>query len=201
MLARTLAFLLLVTASVPAWAQSQPAPPAQLPPASAPPGAAAPANDINTYGEPAYDPQTRAALDRLLSLNETRLILDQIPQQITPYIVEPLTKANPGKDKQISALVLDTLTRQMAGAREPLAAAVRLAYYKRFNVAELNALADFYSTPLGQKYVANLNALQSDIARVGVPLSNDVVTASVKAIVASAKVQGLKIPPILAQQQ
>lgn len=197
MFARILATLLLAITAAPAFAQAQP--PAQLPPAVAAPGAVPPA--ANAYGEPDYDPATRAALDRLLSVNETRLILDQIPRQIMPYIVEPLTKANPGKDKEIGALVLDTLTRQMAGAREPLAAAVRLAYYKRFNVAELNALADFYATPVGQKYVANLNGLQSDIARVGVPLSNDVVAASVKAIVASAKAQGLKIPHILAQQQ
>jgi hypothetical protein len=128
---------------------------AQPPPATAP--QAAPAN---------IDPaRLKAARDLLVVTNTDTQFATIIPLMFR-QMRQPLRAQGPTQQDE-SNKVFDEIQKQFLERRGDVLDQIARLYAAKFGLEEMNALSDFYRSPVGQKFIAAMPELATDAMRLG----------------------------------
>ena len=106
-----------------------------------------------------------AAAMTLLQQMHTADNMTQVASSILTQVRAALTRGDPDLQKQFDTFSPKLLSEAEAGKPDLIEQIVGV-YTKTFTADELNKMADFYRTPLGQKIVATQVQTSDDILRV-----------------------------------
>jgi len=109
----------------------------------------------------AADPAHLAAARRVIAANGTEASEHAVIAQLTPMVMAQIGHAQGLSDAQI-ATARDVLTEEMESSVGDLVEIVVQIYANHFTTEQLNALADFYESPAGHAYIAEMPALLHD---------------------------------------
>ncbi len=128
---------------------------AQQPPATAP--QAAPAN---------VDPaRLKAARDLLVVTNTDAQFATIIPLMFR-QMRQSLPAQGPGQQEEVDK-VFDEIQKQFLERRSEVLDQIARLYAAKFSSEEMNALSDFYRSPIGQKFIAAMPELAAEAMRLG----------------------------------
>ena len=135
------------------------------------------------------DAHVRAAREMMAATgaeNAFRAILAVMGAQITTVVVQQ----NKGKEKKARE-ILKPILADAASRREEMVAQAAKVYAKRFSVAEMKQITDFYKTPVGRKLVAQLPQIMQESMQIGRRMSQEIGAEVIRRFKAEAKKQGL----------
>ena len=128
---------------------------AQQPPAAAP--QAAPAN---------VDPvRLKAARDLLVATNTDAQFATIIPLMFR-QMRQSLPAQGPAQQEEVNK-VFDEIQKQFLERRGEILDQIARLYAAKFSAEEMNALSDFYRSPIGRKFIAAMPELAADAMRLG----------------------------------
>ena len=118
--------------------------------------------------------------------NSFRSILAVMGAQITNVVVQQ----NPGKEKQVKD-ILNPILADAATHREEMVAQGASIYAKKFSIAEMKQITDFYKTAVGRKLVSQLPQIMQESMLIGQRVSQKVGADIIHRFKVEAKKQGL----------
>jgi hypothetical protein len=128
---------------------------AQQPPAAVPP--AAPAN---------VDPaRLKAARDLLVATNMDAQFATIIPLMFR-QMRQSLPAQGPAQQEEVNK-VFDEIQKQFIERRAEVLDQIARLYALKFSPEEINALAEFYRSPVGRKFIVAMPELAADAMRIG----------------------------------
>ena len=128
---------------------------AQQPPAAAP--QATPAN---------VDPaRLRAARDLLVATNTDAQFATIIPLMFR-QMRQSMAAQGPAQQEEVNK-VFEEIQKQFLERRSEVLDQIAHLYAAKLSSEEMNALADFYRTPVGQKFIAVMPELAAEAMRIG----------------------------------
>ena len=145
--AAALALGLVLALSAPANAQQQPAPAPQAVPDT-------------------VDPAKLAAAHDLLAATNTDAQFAAIIPLMFQHMRQSLPAQGPDQQEQINQ-VFDEIQKQFLDRRNEILDQIAHLYAAKFTSEEMHAVADFYRSPVGQKFIAAMPALAADALRLG----------------------------------
>lgn len=157
---------------------------------AAPQAAAAPAQ---------LDAETAKALETVVAATGAAEMLQGNLKRVAPFLVEPLVKANPGKDEALKAAVDKALNDSIDSSKEIFLAGIRTAYVRAMTPDELKAAAVFAATPAGKKLIGAQAVINRDIAFTGQQITKRVADDTLKALKAEGEKSGFTIPKELTE--
>ncbi|WP_088343460.1 MULTISPECIES: DUF2059 domain-containing protein [Rhodomicrobium] len=129
---------------------------------------AAPAEAPQQTPLPKADPaKLKAAMDLLTATNADAQFAGIIPDIFRQLRAELPASAAAADQKQNVDQVFAETEKQFAARRSELLEQIASLYASKFSIEEMKGLADFYRTPLGQKFVATTPSLASEALRIG----------------------------------
>lgn len=131
---------------------------------------------LGLYAPPAaraqeVDAQTRAAIELLMNLTNTKSLPQQMAGMASQQVVDGLKRTQPGLPEQANQIVRDVLNLEFAkmmdgegGIHGDLVA----IYAKHFTLDELKGMIAFYQTPVGRKAISELPMLAQETTAAAV---------------------------------
>ncbi|TXG84736.1 MAG: DUF2059 domain-containing protein [Sphingomonadales bacterium] len=148
---------------------------------------------------PQLDAETAKALEAVVAATGAADILQANLKRVAPFLVEPLVKANPGKEDALKAAVDKALGQSIDSSREIFLAGVRTAYVRALTPDELKAAAAFAATPAGKKLIGAQAVINRDISITGQQITKRVADDTLKALKTEAEKSGFTIPKELTE--
>lgn len=145
------------------------------------------------------DPETAKALEAIVAATGVAESMHASLKRVAPFLIEPLVKANPGKDEILKAAVDTALTQSIDNSREIFLAGVRTAYVRAMTPDELKAAAAFVATPAGKKLIGAQALINRDIAITSQQVTKRVADDTLAALKAAAEKSGFTIPKELSE--
>lgn len=154
---------------------------AQQPPAAAPP--AAPAN---------VDPaRLKAARDLLVATNTDGQFATIIPLMFK-QMRQSLPSQGPKQQEEVNQ-VFDEIQKRFLERRGEILDQIAHLYAQKFSPEEMNALADFYRSPAGRKFIAAMPDLAADAMRLGNAWGQQIGREAEQSIRDELQKRGLKL--------
>ena len=122
---------------------------------------------------------------------------DQLRQSLRStvgFLMPIFLKGNEAKQDDVAQIVTEEFLAQSEKMVPLLAEQVRRRYAEVFTVAELDGLAGFYGSALGQKFTAVSPELQARLMRDGAPVGQAAAQAALPRIIDRLKAQNLNVP-------
>jgi uncharacterized protein len=113
------------------------------------------------------DPKALEQSRKILELTNTQALGEQVLSMLLPQIVNLVAQANPSKEAEVRQLVDEYFEPSLRESLPELLDECAVVYARHFTVEELNELAAFYATPLGQKLIKTQPQLLVDLNQVG----------------------------------
>lgn len=145
------------------------------------------------------DPETAKALEAIVAATGVAESMHASLKRVAPFLIDPLVKANPGKDEILKAAVDTALTQSIDNSREIFLAGVRTAYVRAMTPDELKAAAAFVATPAGKKLIGAQALINRDIAITSQQVTKRVADDTLAALKAAAEKSGFTIPKELSE--
>ena len=171
--AAALALGLVFALTVPAVAQQQPAPTPQATPDS-------------------VDPAKLAAAHDLLVATNTEAQFAAIIPLMFQHMRQALPAQAPGQQEQLDQ-VFDEIQKQFLDRRSEVLDQIARLYAAKFTAEEMHAVADFYRSPVGQKFIAAVPALAADALRLGTAWGQQIGREAEQKIRDELQKRGLKL--------
>ena len=145
--AAALALSLAFTGLTPAFAQQPPAATPQVAPANVDPA------------------RLQAARDLLVVTNTDAQFATIIPLMFQ-QMRQTLPGQGPAQQEEVNK-VFEEIQKQFLDRRSEVLDQIARLYAAKFSPEEMNALSDFYRSPIGQKFIAAMPELAADAMRLG----------------------------------
>jgi hypothetical protein len=160
--------------------------------------AAAPAYALDKSSEPlpgAASPsqvQIDAALE-VMNANGSAANLMAMIDTLAPIEAAQIKKEHPGASDAIIATLQGVVRTAVVAHQDDLLRLYAIGYARHFTVEELHALAAFYKSDVGQKYIHEIPALVKDMTPVGISYVQKIAVAAVEDAIQKLQAQGVKI--------
>jgi hypothetical protein len=154
MLAAGLAF---GTAALPALSQGTATPPA--------PGTPVPAAPMPP-SSPAIDPERLAAARDLLQATNTEAQFSTVIPMMFGQLKQSIPPSGPKMQEELDKVFAEIQT-QFIERRTEVLDQIAILYAQKFTAEEMKALADFYRSPIGQKFIAAVPELTAEAMKMG----------------------------------
>jgi uncharacterized protein len=154
----------------------------QTPPAD-PPGASSKAN---------VDPARLGAARDLLDATNTDAQFTTIIPLMFKQMRESLPAQGPQQQAEVGK-VFDEIEKQFLARRSEIVDQIAVLYASKFSADEMKALADFYRSPVGQKFIAAVPELAADAMRMGNVWGQKIGREAEEKIREEFKKRGLKL--------
>lgn len=136
--------------------------------------------------------QVEAAMD-LLRANNTAANMQAMLDTLMPLQIAQVRREHPtASDETIKSLVA-IVNKAISNHFDDVIRLYAVAYARRFSVEELHALANFYRSDVGQKYLKELPGLMKDVAPLVIPYLQGAIRQEVENAVEKLRSQGEKI--------
>jgi hypothetical protein len=107
------------------------------------------------------------ALRDLMVLIKADALVTQLYQQTIPTVVPTLREAFPDLPERGYQIFEEELFKAFEGGKAELISQITQMYAKRFTLEEIEYLAQFYRTPIGQKYLSELPSITQEAVTFG----------------------------------
>ena len=131
-------------------------------PAATTPSATPPAPSGGTT-----DPKILAAADRLIAVAGLAGQFDALVPKIIDLMMPTIVPGNTGREAELRRILSEEFVTSFGRTRPLIIGKARELYAARFTAEELNALADFYVTPLGKKSLTAGSEIQVEMFAFG----------------------------------
>jgi hypothetical protein len=155
-------------------------------------GAPAFAQDSAPPADKLSQAQIDAATD-LLKANNSAANMQAMLDVILPLQAAEIRRQHPTASDETIKQLLKIVNDAISSHTDDLIRLDAIAYAKHFSVDEMHALASFYRTDVGQKYLKELPSLMKDVTPIAVAYLKSRVTQEVENAVAKLRQQGVKI--------
>lgn len=106
--------------------------------------------------------ETMAAARRVVISGRTEQMMVQLLDQLLPTMLGPLADAH-GLTQAQRDLVLRVVGEELRAESGPLVDMIALAYAQRLSVEDMIAIAEFYESAAGQRFLDTLPQMQADL--------------------------------------
>ena len=117
--------------------------------------------------EAAEQRSKETALRDLIVLIKVDTLATQLFQQTIPTVIPTLRTAFPDLPERGFQIFEEELLKAFERGKPELMTEITRIYAKRFTLAEIEYLAQFYRTPIGQKYLSELPAITQEALAFG----------------------------------
>jgi hypothetical protein len=135
-----------------------------------------------------------AAAGKLLDVMHIDRQLDVIMPQIINLLLGSLIPGNTGHEDQIKGILTDEFATAFAGQKDAFLASYREIYAKNLSLAEIKAMTDFYSTPVGQSVLAKLPSINQDAMQGGAEIGRKAAQTALPRIIQRMQAAKLAVP-------
>lgn len=137
--------------------------------------------------------QLKAAMDLLDAIDAEAQYGGVIPDMFLQLREDlPAEAKTPEQAKNVDEVVAE-VEKEFEGRRGELVEQIATLYASKFTVDEMNGLAEFYRTPLGQKFIAAAPELASEALRIGDEWDEKVGGEAYARIVAELQKRGVSL--------
>jgi len=136
--------------------------------------------------------QIDAAVD-LLKANNTAGNTAAVLETLLPIEAAAVKREHPTADDATIKKLLDVVRDTVIAHEDELIQLYAVAYAQHFSVDELHALAAFYRSDVGQKYIQSIPVLMKEVAPLGIAYLEKLIAQSVQDTIAHMRAQGDKI--------
>ena len=136
--------------------------------------------------------QIDAAMD-LLKANNSAANMQAMLDAVLPLEAAEIRREHPNASDETVKQLLKIVNDAIVSHTDDLIRLYAIGYARRFSVEEMKALADFYRSDVGQKYLKELPALMKEITPVGIAYLKGAVTREMENAIAKLRDQGVKI--------
>lgn len=116
------------------------------------------------HGQERADAAKEVAIRRLMELSRTLVNARQVSQSVVPYVLREMDLSDPEEAAQAERVMTEEADRVFGEHLPAFAAALVPIYDKHFTLDEIEALSDFYASPLGQKLIEVMPLAMGDVA-------------------------------------
>jgi hypothetical protein len=138
------------------------------------------------------DSHLAAAIDVVNAADIAAPALKLIDRMI-PEISARVHSQNPNIDEGTVKAFLDDVQVEMSGSVDEYTRLLALVYEKHFSEDELRALAQFYRSDIGKKYITETPGMVSEIQNAGVAWVGAAVAKATQSAAAHFKDKGLNL--------
>lgn len=149
---------------------------------------------LTTLPALAQDAAKEAALDRFMKAINVEGGYTALGGSVLQSFA-PLVLMNQDKQKVVEDIIKSELVPELKNNRPIYTKALRAAYAKRFNTAELNSASMFIESPLGQKIRVSERDVQGEAFQALTPMQKKIQTVIAPQVLKKMKAAGLNIPP------
>jgi len=136
--------------------------------------------------------QIDAAMD-LLKANNAAANMQAMLDVIVPLQAAQIRREHPNASDETIKQLIRIVNDAILSHTDDLIRLYAVAYARRFSAEEMQALAAFYRSDVGQKYLKELPGLMKDITPIGIAYLRGVVTQEVENAISKLREQGVKI--------
>ena len=136
--------------------------------------------------------QIDAAKD-LLRANNTAANMQTMITVLLPLETAQLRRAHPTASDDTIHTILSATQNAITSHTDDLISLYAISYARHFSIAEMHALAAFYRSDAGQKYLAEIPAIAKETAPVGIAFMKGVIAQEIEKAVENMRAQGVKI--------
>ncbi len=130
----------------------------------------------------------------ILEATHTANIGEQVLGQVTKLVENSLAQANPGRQKDIDAVVTESLVPEFRKSFPALNDKTAQIYAGIFSVEDLKQLLTFYQSPLGRKLLQNQPEITRQQIALGQKFTQDVMSRINDKLMQSIQAHGLQRP-------
>lgn len=105
---------------------------------------------------------------------------------------QALPSPGPNQNKQVDE-VFDEIQKQFVERRGEIISQIAILYASKFSAEEMNTLADFYRTPIGQKFILAMPQLASEAMVIGNAWGQKIAREAQEKIQKELEKRGLKL--------
>jgi hypothetical protein len=136
--------------------------------------------------------QIDAAKDLLLA-NNTAENVKAVVSALVPAQEAELRREHPTISDETIHAIIGTVQNAITSHTDELISLYAIAYARHFSVEEMHALAAFYRSEPGQKYLKELPGLVKETTPVGITYLKGVIMQEVQQAIEKMRKQGMKI--------
>lgn len=144
-------------------------------------------------GPAAADATKRDKVARLMALDGTEAVVEQVIERQLPLVRDAFVKRYPAAQDGAEAVYVAAFAEQMRARRGELIAAIAKVYEDRFDSVELDALLAFFESPAGRKYRAMAPVLLDTARQQGRAWGQANAAELAKAARAAVAAKGMKL--------
>jgi uncharacterized protein len=135
-----------------------------------------------------------AAASRLMEVIHADRQLDAIMPQIINLLMGSLANGNTGHESQIKTILTEEFAAAFAGQKGAFIESTREIYAKDLTLAEIKAMTDFYSTPIGQAVLAKQPVISQDSLQGGAEIGRKAAQTALPRIIQRMQEAKLETP-------
>lgn len=147
-------------------AAQDPAPATPATPAPAAPATPAPAPEAAVPSTPQVEPERLAAARDLLVATNTESQFSTVIPLMFGQMKQAIPTASPQMKEELDK-VFEEVQTQFVVRRAEVLDQIAILYAQKFSAEEMKALADFYRTPIGQKFIDAMPELTAEAIKLG----------------------------------
>lgn len=140
-----------------------------------------------------YDARVGKARE-LIAITGMAKLSDQITTAMVGQIGQMVNKINPGHEAEVKEALEEYFLPEVRASAPEFMEAIAGIYATNFTVAEMDAVIDFYKTPVGIKMLNSLPTLTQQSMAVGQAWGQAVAQRATGKFVEALKKRGLKAP-------
>ncbi len=152
----------------------------------------------SVFAQKQLTPKKEADIRRLLDLTGSLKMADQMAQSMTGIMISALSQKRPDVPAEALKIMRDEInsafSESLNGKSGPVDQIVAL-YGKYFTDSEINQLAAFYQTKLGQKMLSTMPELANESMLIGLNWGRSLVPEIKQRIAKKFKEKGIKLDP------
>ncbi|WP_395644493.1 DUF2059 domain-containing protein [Terricaulis sp.] len=135
------------------------------------------------------DPARLAAARRVVASNGSSASFRFYVDQMVPLFMAPIARAH-GLNEAQTQVATRLVSEEMLASTDELVELIARVYAIHFPTEDLNALADFYESPLGQRLVTAMPEVMADSGRVSQVFAEQVMAPRMQARIRALEADG-----------
>jgi hypothetical protein len=150
------------------------------------------AQDTASQADKPSQAQIDAATD-LLKANNAAANMQAILDVMLPLQAAEIRRQHPNASDETVKQLLKIVNEAISNHIDDLIRLYAIAYSRRFTIDEMHALADFYRSDVGQKYLKEVPGLMKDMTPLAVAYLQGAIRQEIETAVENLRKQGVKI--------
>ena len=146
--------------------------------------------------EPSADKPSQAQIDAamdLLQANNSSANMQAMLDTLLPLQAAQIRREHPGASEETINTLLAIVNTTIRNHMDDLIRLYAVAYARRFTIDDMHALAAFYRSDVGQKYLKELPALMKEVTPLGIGYLQGAMRQELESAIEKLRSQGVKI--------